>query len=220
MSDSRKPDGTFRADPTKHVLGPLCSRAHESEPGSGQTWRYRGNGRTGPCVVCQALSRKKWASSSSGKKKLGAYRKRYRKTPSGHEATKRAFQHYIATDQGREAWRRCQRKYASKRRAEDEAFALQQCLRSRLYKAFLSYSDAGKVKTADEYGIDYQAVIEHVGPCPGPRSEWHLDHIRPLSSFDWNDRATPSVAFAPENHQWLRAEENLSKGSSWSPSEL
>jgi hypothetical protein len=220
MNLSRKADGTFRADSTKHVLRPLCRRAHESEPGSGTTWRYRGNGRTGPCVQCQALSRKKWESSRRGKEKLATYRKEYRETPEGRAATERAFRQYLATEKGREAWRRCQRKYVNKRRAEDERFALQQRLRSRLHHAFYAYSSTGKQKHADEYGIDYQAILEHVGPCPGPRSEWHLDHIRPLSSFDWNDPSTPAAAFAPENHQWLREKDNLSKGSAWAPTEL
>jgi len=220
MSPFRSKTGVFEPDATKHVLGALCRRGHESEPGSNQSWRYRGKNRTGPCVQCQALSRKKWESSPQGKTKLAAYRQRYRKTPEGDAATKRAFDRYLATDHGRDAWRRCQRKYVNKRRAEDETFALQQRLRSRLHHAFYVYVPGGKVKTADEYGIDYQAILDHLGPCPGPRAEWHIDHIRPLSSFDWTDPLTPQKAFAPENHQCLPAPVNLSKGSQWAPMEL
>lgn len=220
MSGSRTLNGTFSADPDKHLLGSLCRRAHESELGSGQSWRYRAKGRTGPCVMCQALSRKKWESSGQGREKLAAYRKSYRDTPKGREATDRAFRRYLSTESGREAWRRCQRKYVNKRRATDEKFAVQQRLRSRLHHTFYAYSTAGKVRTADEYGIAYKAIIDYVGPCPGPRDEWHLDHIRPLSSFDWDDVATPKKAFAPENHQWLPVKDNLSKGSQWALVEL
>ena len=96
----------------------------------------------------------------------------------------------------------------------DEAFAFRRRLRSRLSHAFAQLSTVGKAKTSDEYGINYTAILQHLGPCPGTREQWHIDHIRPLASFDWDDPNTPRLAFAPDNHQWLRAEENLSKGTS------
>ncbi len=43
--------------------------------------------------------------------------------------------------------------------------------------------------------------------------EWHLDHIRPLSSFDIADRAQFLMAAHFTNYQPLWAVDNLSKGS-------
>lgn len=85
-------------------------------------------------------------------------------------------------------------------------------LRNRLQKVFKLYSKTGKCGSSKKYGIDYQAIIEHLGLCPGDRNEYHIDHIRPLCSFDFDDLEQIKQAFAPENHQWLTAEENLKKG--------
>ena len=84
-------------------------------------------------------------------------------------------------------------------------------LRSRLFKAFKMFSTTGKTQRADEYGIDYDAIINTLGPCPGSSKDWHIDHKRPLASFDFNDEGQIREAFAPSNHQWLPAQVNLSK---------
>lgn len=103
--------------------------------------------------------------------------------------------------------------YRRRKRASDPSYAILRRLRSRFSNAMRLYA-AGKTMTANEYGIDYSAIIEHLGECPGERSEWHIDHIRPLSSFDLHDLTQVREAFAPANHQWLPAVENMSKGAS------
>ena len=45
------------------------------------------------------------------------------------------------------------------------------------------------------------------------RDGWHIDHIRPLASFDLTDRAQLLEAVHFSNLQPLWAEENLSKGA-------
>lgn len=84
-------------------------------------------------------------------------------------------------------------------------------LRNRVCKALKMLSETGKTKNIAEYGIDIEAILLHIGECPGNRSEWHIDHIRPLSSFDFNDPDQIKLAFAPKNHQWLPAKDNLCK---------
>jgi hypothetical protein len=56
------------------------------------------------------------------------------------------------------------------------------------------------------------AIIKHLTPFPKDRENYHIDHIKPLCSFDFNDPEQIKEAFAPENHQWLTIEENLKKG--------
>lgn len=114
----------------------------------------------------------------------------------------------------------CSGCYASYRRENDEEFWTIGLLRKRVYNAIESYSKTGKIKSACEYGINYEAIIRHLGPCPGPREDYHIDHILPLSAFDFNDPEHIKKAFAPENHQWLIKEENLSKNAKYKEEDL
>lgn len=70
-------------------------------------------------------------------------------------------------------------------------------------------------KTSDEYGINYNEIINHLGECPGNRKEYHIDHIKPISMFDFTKIEEIQKAFAPDNHQWLLAKENLKKGNKY-----
>jgi hypothetical protein len=85
-------------------------------------------------------------------------------------------------------------------------------LRGRVKTALDKFTKTGKIKHADEYGINYEAIIKQLGPYPGPRENYHIDHIFPLIAFDLNNPIHIRAAFAPENHQWLTVNENLSKG--------
>lgn len=85
-------------------------------------------------------------------------------------------------------------------------------LRKRLLHALRAHG-AGKTVRAKQLGVDYAAIIVHLGPCPGDRRLWHIDHIKPLASFDLTDAQQVAAAFAPSNHQWLLAVENQKKGA-------
>lgn len=105
--------------------------------------------------------------------------------------------------------------YMRKRRAEDPKFAMKCRLRTRVRNAFKRFTINGKIKPSRDYGIDYEAIIKHLGPCPGNFSEYHIDHIKPLCLFDFGDKNQIEEAFAPENHQWLLASENLKKSAKY-----
>ena len=62
-----------------------------------------------------------------------------------------------------------------------------------------------------KYGIDIAAIIKHLKPFPEDLSKYHIDHIKPLCSFDMNDPEEVKKAFAAKNHRWLTKEENLKK---------
>jgi hypothetical protein len=96
----------------------------------------------------------------------------------------------------------------------DPYFRLQANIRNRLNEAFHK-SGASKKKDFVEYGIDFRAICDHLGPCPGDRKDYHIDHIMPLVAFDLTDPAQLMAATAPANHRWLPKRENMSKNASF-----
>ena len=107
------------------------------------------------------------------------------------------------------------------RAKRDFGFRILKRLRANLGNAVNVYTKTSKIYTSKKYGVDYEAIIEHLKPFPEDLSKYHIDHIRPLVSFNFvnEDGSTNIVevnkAFAPENHQWLLAKDNMTKGSNY-----
>lgn len=104
------------------------------------------------------------------------------------------------------------RKWQKEKMINDTQFMMKRRLRDRLRNSLRDYTKKGKCKTSDEYGINYQAIIEHLGPCPGPGYE--IDHIYPLHLFDLENEDHIKAAFSPKNHRWLSARENKARNYS------
>ncbi len=106
----------------------------------------------------------------------------------------------------------CKNLHNKDRRKDDTNFRIKINLRSRLYNALRSYTKTGKIMRSKDYGINYKAIINHLKPFPKDSHLYHVDHIKPLFLFNLEDPEEVIKAFAPSNHQWLLAEENLIKG--------
>jgi len=102
--------------------------------------------------------------------------------------------------------------YDKNMRKTNENYIIKKRLRSRLNQEKIRYLNKGKCFFSSKYGIDYASIMEHLKPFPQDISKYHIDHIKPLCSFDLTDPQKVRNAFAPENHQWLLAGENLKKG--------
>ena len=94
----------------------------------------------------------------------------------------------------------------------DEAYLIKTRLSNSLNSAFKLYSKNGKLTKSKNYGVDFGEIVKHLGPCPGDRKDYHIDHIRPLVSFDFDDPEQVKLAYNPKNLRWLTAEENMRKG--------
>jgi len=103
------------------------------------------------------------------------------------------------------------RNYRKNKYKTDPEYNIRCRLRSLFHKALDKYS-SGKEMSSNKYGIDYDKIIEKLKPFPEKISLYHIDHIIPLCSFDLTKLKEIKKAFAPENHQWLLAENNLKKG--------
>ncbi|KKN67364.1 hypothetical protein LCGC14_0462280 [marine sediment metagenome] len=114
-------------------------------------------------------------------------------------------------------WVKKNREYVTKkmkeRRENDVEFDTICKLRISLYNAIKNYSETKKIMSSRKYGINYKAIIENLKPFPKDMSKYHIDHIIPLSWFDFNNSKEIKWAFAPENHQWMLARDNIIKGN-------
>ncbi len=105
------------------------------------------------------------------------------------------------------------RGYYNQRIKNDLNYHLICKLRVALYKAFKRFSNTGKIMTSKKYKIDYKAIIEHLKPFPKNIENYHIDHIIPLSLFDFNNPEHIKKAFLPQNHQFLTIQQNLEKNN-------
>lgn len=116
-----------------------------------------------------------------------------------------------------EGLRRAKAQYQRQRRSEDVEFSLLDRLRTRVRMALARGTKSGSVVELTGCSVaDLRAHLErHFAPGMswGNRSRWHIDHVRPCSSFDLTDPAQQRACFHFTNLQPLWARDNLAKGA-------
>jgi hypothetical protein len=113
-----------------------------------------------------------------------------------------------------ERYKEYMKNYVKERKKIDVQFWMRMNLRDRVIKSFKQFSKTGKIKSSDEYGIDYDSIIKKLIselPADFDTKEYHIDHIQALCTFDLTDTEEVKKAFAVDNHQWLSKEDNLKK---------
>lgn len=99
---------------------------------------------------------------------------------------------------------------------KDVQFKIRSRLRHRIIDAFTRQTSTGKLVSCKDYRINISEILQKLIstlPKDYKEKEYHIDHIRPLCSFDLTDTEQVIIAFSPDNHQWLTKEENLKKSS-------
>lgn len=105
--------------------------------------------------------------------------------------------------------------WEKERRKNNVQYRIKKRLRANLLHAFNVYTDTGKIVSSRNYDIDWSKVLLKLLatlPRDFEPEKYHIDHIKPLVSFDLENPEEIKKAFAPENHQWLLAEDNMKKG--------
>jgi hypothetical protein len=102
--------------------------------------------------------------------------------------------------------------WEKQKKIDDPNYAIKKRLRLRVWQAF----NGIRKKHSDEMGIDYKKIVEHLNKTipidyKDNPNKYEIDHIIPLSSFDFSNAEDIKNAFAPENHQWLTSTENALK---------
>ena len=135
-----------------------------------------------------------------------------------------------------EAGKVCGKRNRNKPQAKLKA----KCYKARYYKdnqmlwrvrSFMRHihldSKVIKNKSWKEYGIDIALIKNHLVKQAIPlggynkiRTNYHIDHIIPISAYNLDDINEIKKCNNPFNLRWLRAKENMSKGDRIRPQDL
>jgi len=154
------------------------------------------------CKDCRKVAQKRYYTDS---KKCREYRASER-----YEETQKKYRKS-------EKFRLYQQKYRNQKMKTDKNYKLARILRSRLFLAVKGSFKAGSA--VKDLGCSIQELKNHIQSkfLPGINwgnwsySGWHLDHIKPLASFDLTDRSQLQIACHYTNLQPLWAKDNLVK---------
>jgi hypothetical protein len=115
-----------------------------------------------------------------------------------------------------------QRRWEKNKMKSDALFAILKRTRRRIRQAVKVYCDSvGKIKyksTKELIGCPIDEFVAHLSKPLNPGQsilDFHIDHIRPLASFNLSIPGELEKAFHWSNTQLLPPEENIKKGSVW-----
>jgi len=168
----------------------------------------------------------------NNKSRLGELGKEWRlKNP---DKIKAIYARYRSTEKRRKVarnWARRNRKSIMERFVEryhsDPEFNLAIKFRRRIYMAIRNRFTKKAKSTIELLGCSYPELKEHIEKQFTDTMTWklllkgkiHIDHIRPISSFNLLDAEQQKVAFHYTNLQPLWKEDNMSKGSKFETAE-
>lgn len=159
--------------------------------------------------------KKKWRNKPETKIKVNQWRREYLSKPDVQDLIKKRMFKYNRDPSTKERINK-KRKY---RRRADPQYALKERVRSRIRMALKDAHIVKSHKTVDLIGCSYCFFKEHLenqfkdGMSWDRPNSFHIDHIRPLASFDLTDPEQQKAACHYTNLQPLYPEENLRKGA-------
>lgn len=193
-----------------------CSRCSESKPAMVEFFGRQAAKRDGLSPHCRACA----ARYDLRRKPRSTDRRKGAVRYSGAQRKKR----YRAAHPDRVAAEAARRdcsyftRYNAERYRNDPDHAMICRLRGRTYKALQGRKSETTRQLLGCTSEEFRAWIERhftAGMSWENRSEWELDHKRPLASFDLNDPAQRAVACHFTNIQPLWRRDNRVKGAKW-----
>ena len=107
------------------------------------------------------------------------------------------------------------------RNKKDPLFRLKNNIRSRVYLGLKSKYHHKDNETVKYIGCSFESYKEYIeslfieGMSWNNYGKWHIDHIKPIDAFSFEEDKQIYEAFNFKNTQPLWAEDNLRKGSKW-----
>ena len=180
-------------------------------------WGYHKN-RPDPQNPTQIYE--EWISPESFErrsKKLKEYTSKYRKLPKSIEQRKKVNKIYYSKKENRQKRRDWWSRYLKERRAIDPVYVTRLRIRTRICMALKNAGVKKSLKTRELIGCSYAELHAHIekqfrdGMAWDKSNSFHIDHIRPLCSFDLTDPEQLKKACHWTNLQPLYPHENISK---------
>lgn len=176
---------------------------------------YNGASR---CKKCDRARRKELYTPEKGHsyyKKISEEQKEKRRL---YARNKRNENVELAKEKVRN-WRKNNPNYKKNRWKNDLTYKIKEILRGRLYKAIKGYSKEKSAMLLIGCSIDeLKLYIEQQfkkNMSWDNYGEWHIDHIKPCSLFDFNNLEEQQKCFHYTNLQPLWALENLTKSNKY-----
>lgn len=177
-------------------------------------------------AYCRACIRKRWLRykwrniTTVRKRQAELKRVHYRKNPKKYLTASEKWR-AKNPDLWRELYNSAHRKWAAKMRATNPQWRAFQNVRSRVKAILKKY--VRRDRTAALVGCSPRELEAHLAKQFKPgmtwdnygRDTWHIDHIRPCSSFDLTKRSEQRKCFHYTNLQPLWAKENLIKSDKY-----
>jgi hypothetical protein len=180
----------------RYMTGDACKRGHIAE-------RSTHNAR---CLTCEREYRVQASVREARRETDLAYYLATRERSLPQQAEKRKTPEALARRRARRSWR-----YAN-----DLQFRLERVLRARMSRVLRGAARCDGINEllgcTREFLVTYISMKFQPGMSWDNYGEWHIDHIRPCSSFDLTGEDGQRECFNYTNLQPLWAFDNLSKG--------
>ena len=158
-----------------------------------------------------------YRKNPANKEKFAYWRSKHKRDPEAAAKRRAYLAQYYANPRVREMISKRRRKRENARRIEDPEFLIKKRTNCRIWKALRRINVRKSHRTVDLIGCSYAFLKEHIEKQFKDGMSWekinsfHLDHIRPVSSFDLTDPKQLRAAFHWTNLQPLTPEENMEK---------
>lgn len=159
--------------------------------------------------------------------KLAYWRNKHKRDPEAMERWKKRYLEYYFNPENKKRIAAKRRIRENAKRRTDPEFLIKKRTNCRIRKALRRVNAHKSTRTIDLIGCSYSFLKQHIeskfkdGMAWDKLNSFHIDHIRPLSSFDLTDPEQLKAAFHWSNLQPLYPKENMYKRDKldWKPTE-
>jgi hypothetical protein len=196
----------------------ICIKCGEELPATLENFHKHGNGLRNDCKVCNNKKKKQWHEEN---KEYVIIKNRNWYSKNKEIQYKR---HKKWRKENKEIVNKSARELMARKCDEDPKFRLNKNMRTAIWRSLKGNKNGARWELL--VGYTTEQLKEHLekqfqyGMEWGNYGNWHVDHERPISSFNFTSPEDPEFkqCWALENLQPLWAEDNIRKNGKWKAS--